>query len=177
MHFSLLLLALTILLAGCREHKKSDSHPAHSQTEAIHISSEEGKTWNVLGVEITGKILSEETNGAYSVIMTETPPNGGPPMHLHQHEDELFYVLKGTYEFHYGEKQQIVREGDFIHLPKGIPHRFVNTDSITGITMNTITPGGFEGFFQGISDLSKGGRPSREQIDSIAKIYSLTFVR
>ncbi|MEM7374059.1 MAG: cupin domain-containing protein [Bacteroidota bacterium] len=167
-------LFLAVLTCACRQ--TTSSQESQARPEAFHISSEEGKTWNVLGVEITGKVLSEETQGAYSVILTETPPDGGPPMHLHQYEDELFYVLKGSYAFYYGDKQILAQQGDFIHLPRGIPHRFVNRDSVTGITMNTITPGGFERFFEDIAKVSGTNRPSREVIDSIANRYGVTFV-
>jgi mannose-6-phosphate isomerase-like protein (cupin superfamily) len=27
-----------------------------------------------------------------------TPPQGGPPLHVHQREDEMFYVLEGEFK-------------------------------------------------------------------------------
>ncbi|OEK08078.1 hypothetical protein A8C32_15845 [Flavivirga aquatica] len=143
----------------------------------MHVIKDEGKKWNILGMKIIGKILSNETNGKYSVIVTETQPKGGPPMHIHTNEDELFYILKGNYEFYFGDKSIKAKQGDLIHLPKGIPHSFKNTDSILGITMNTITPGGFEGFFDDIANLSKRSKPTKLKIDSIASIYGVKFVK
>jgi len=109
--------------------------------------------------------MSSQTNGEYSVILTETPPNGGPPKHVHAHEDELFYILQGTFLFHCGDQQIEASQGDFIRLPKGIPHSFVNTDSNTGITMNTITPGGFENFFNEIAMASKNTSLTKHKVD------------
>lgn len=143
----------------------------------ILVSSTQGKAWNVFGVAITGKILSEDTNGEYAVIMTETPPLGGPPKHVHDHEDELFYVLKGTYEFYCGDTTMVAKKGDMVRLPKGIPHHFKNIDSITGITMNTITPGGFERFFDDIAAIAQKRKPTRQEVDSIAKNYGMTFIK
>ena len=68
-------------------------------------------------------------------------------------------------------------QGSLVQLPKGIPHHFKNIDTITGITINTITPGGFENFFETIAQISKKGKPSRQQIDSIANTYGMKFVK
>ena len=89
------------------------------------------------------------------LLLLKPPPNGGPPMHVHSKEDELFYILEGNYIFNCGDKKIHVSRGDLIRLPRGVPHSFVNVDSITGITMNTITPGGIEYFFDDIAVASE----------------------
>ncbi|MDG1805900.1 cupin domain-containing protein [Flavicella sp.] len=157
--------------------KKEASHSHKTPSKPIIVLPDGGKEWNVFGVKITGKILSEATDGAYSVIVTDTPPMGGPPPHVHSHEDELFYVLKGHYKFFCGDKVMDAPQGSLVQLPKGIPHHFKNIDTITGITINTITPGGFENFFETIAQISKKGKPSRQQIDSIANTYGMKFVK
>lgn len=169
-----LLCIVAIFSLNCK--KQSSSH-GHTNNTPIYISSDEGEQWNLLGVKITGKIVSSQSNGDYSVIVTETPPEGGPPLHSHANEDELFYVLKGRYTFTCGDKKIHAKQGDFIRLPRGIPHRFVNTDTITGITMNTITPGGFEKFFSEMAEASKNGKPAKSVVDAIAKKYGVTFVK
>ena len=141
------------------------------------VSINEGKVWNVFGVKITGKVLSEDTEGVYSVIITETPAQGGPPLHVHQHEDELFYILKGNYTFTCGDKEYDAPQGSFIKLPKGIPHKFTNNDTITGITMNTITPGGFEHFFDEVAKKSKIQKLNKKEIATIAKSYGVEFIK
>ena len=167
-----------VILYSILSCQKSDhEHSQEGKKNFIHVSSDAGKEWNVFGVKIVGKIMSEETQGDYSVIVTETPPEGGPPKHIHKHEDELFYVIKGTYEFYCGEKTVIAKEGDMIQLPRGIPHHFKNIDSIQGITMNTITPGGFESFFDDIAKASESKKLSRKEIDSIANTYGMTFLK
>ena len=157
--------------------KKQPSHSHTVSSEPIVVLPDSGKEWNIFGVKITGKILSETTDGAYSVIVTDTPPMGGPPPHVHSNEDELFYVLQGHYNFFCGDEIIDAPQGSLIQLPKGVPHHFKNIDTITGVTINTITPGGFEGFFDTIAQISKKGKPSRQQIDSIAGIYGMKFVK
>lgn len=44
--------------------------------------------------------------------------------HLHENEDELFYVLKGKFKMQFrGEREIIVNENEFLIVPKGIEHK------------------------------------------------------
>ncbi len=121
-------------------------------------------------------MISEQTNGKYAVVISTTPPQGGPPLHVHQNEDEMFYVLQGVYEFRLGKETVIATQGDIIHLPRSIPHSFSNIGSEPGVMMNTITPGGFEQFFEEIYQLSKDKPPERQQVAEIASQYGLRFL-
>jgi quercetin dioxygenase-like cupin family protein len=173
---SLFLFLFCTLTFSCKNNTTSTKPPTDHTTTIIHRTAEEGTEWIVLGSEITGKILSEDTNGEYAVIITKTPPNGGPPKHLHTHEDELFFVLQGSYEFRFGDTIVKAKQGDMVHLPKGTPHSFKNIDTLMGITMNTITPGGFETFFADISSLSKQNLLHKKQMDSLANKYGIRFM-
>ena len=43
--------------------------------------------------------------------------------HDHEHEDELFYVLKGEMIMEFRDRKVIVKEGELIVVPKGVEHR------------------------------------------------------
>jgi mannose-6-phosphate isomerase-like protein (cupin superfamily) len=43
--------------------------------------------------------------------------------HHHDHEDELFYVVKGNFDMEFEDKKVTIREGEFIIVPRGIEHR------------------------------------------------------
>ncbi len=49
-------------------------------------------------------------------------------MHKHDHEDELFLVLKGLMQMDYGDRIVDVHEGEFIIVPKGVKHRPIAND-------------------------------------------------
>ncbi|WP_103070385.1 cupin domain-containing protein [Aquimarina sediminis] len=174
---TLLFAVILIVNNSCKHHKEPHTSEKGKTDIPVHISSDQGKEWNVFGVKITGKILSNQTNGDYSTIITETPPNGGPPVHVHKNEDELFYVLKGSYIFKCGDKKIEAKQGDFIRLPRGIPHSFINIDTITGITMNTMTPGGLENFFNDIAKASENSKLAKHEVDSIANTYGVKFIK
>ena len=42
--------------------------------------------------------------------------------HSHEHEDELFQVVKGTLHMQFRDRTEVVREGEIIVVPKGIEH-------------------------------------------------------
>ena len=43
--------------------------------------------------------------------------------HHHDHEDELFYVVKGSFDMHFRDKVINIHEGEFIIVPHGTEHK------------------------------------------------------
>ena len=43
--------------------------------------------------------------------------------HHHENEDELFYVLKGSFVMELRDKDIELKEGDFLIVPRGVEHR------------------------------------------------------
>ena len=43
--------------------------------------------------------------------------------HHHEHEDELFYVVKGSFVMELRDKDIELNKGDFLVVPKGVEHR------------------------------------------------------
>ena len=81
-----------------------------------------GVTLNVLDI----KISSKDTNGNLAIFeQTGLTPNGGPPLHIHPHQDESFYVIEGRYFFQVGDERFDLKAGDTIFLPRNVPHAFV----------------------------------------------------
>jgi mannose-6-phosphate isomerase-like protein (cupin superfamily) len=68
-----------------------------------------GVTLNVLDL----KVSSKDTNGSLSFFeQTGFTPNGGPPLHIHPHQDEYFYVLEGEYQFQVDQDKYRLSSGD-----------------------------------------------------------------
>jgi mannose-6-phosphate isomerase-like protein (cupin superfamily) len=42
--------------------------------------------------------------------------------HHHDSEDELFLVVKGTLRMKYRDREAVVREGEFVIVPRGVEH-------------------------------------------------------
>lgn len=50
--------------------------------------------------------------------------------HHHDHEDELFYVVKGNFDMHMRDKIVTVHEGEFIIMPRGVEHKPVANEEV-----------------------------------------------
>lgn len=43
--------------------------------------------------------------------------------HHHENEDEMFLVVKGTLRMRFRDRDAVVREGEFVIVPRGIEHK------------------------------------------------------
>ena len=50
--------------------------------------------------------------------------------HHHDTEDELFYVVKGSFDMQMRDKTITVNAGEFLIMPRGIEHRPVATEEV-----------------------------------------------
>lgn len=50
--------------------------------------------------------------------------------HHHENEDELFLVVKGTLRMRFRERDVLVREGEFIVVPRGVEHMPVADEEV-----------------------------------------------
>ena len=63
-----------------------------------------------------------------SFVLTETQPNGGPPLHTHTVE-EAHVVFSGRVSYIIGDRR-VTAEGPYVaRVPAGVPHTFVNSGS------------------------------------------------
>ncbi len=91
----------------------------------------------------TGK----DTDGAFALIHCYFRKGFTAPPHYHKLEDESFYMLEGEINFHVGDKKFSASAGEFVVLPKGVPHEFkLVTDTAKALLL--LTPAGFEVVFR-----------------------------
>jgi mannose-6-phosphate isomerase-like protein (cupin superfamily) len=106
------------------------------------------KVLSVAGDRVAILLEGAATNQKYTVIEASLHPNAGPPPYVHHNEDETMFVLLGEITFFLGDTTKILRKGDFIFAPKGIPHYFKNTGTEDAILLETASPAGIELFFE-----------------------------
>lgn len=59
--------------------------------------------------------------------------------HHHDHEDELFLVLKGTLRMRFRDRDELVHEGEFIIVPRGVEHLPVADEEVHMILLEPKT--------------------------------------
>lgn len=108
---------------------------------------ENARTIGVMGDLYRFVLTGEETGGRLCVIDAIIPPGGGPPPHVHTHEDEIFSVLEGEITFLIGDKVTVAGPGTTVFAPRGGRHRFSNEGATPARFLITIMPAGFEQMF------------------------------
>jgi quercetin dioxygenase-like cupin family protein len=143
---------------------------------AMVVAAGEGRTMNVLGHTAIVKLTRAETNGDNYTFEVVSPPGLGIPPHVHEHEDEVIYVLEGEYAIWLAGETFTATAGTTIHFPRYTPHGFQNIGSTTGRTLWNVTPGAnFEPFFDELGSLPPGP-PDLAKVAAIFGKYNIDLL-
>ena len=93
-------------------------------------------------VEFLG--LSEHTPRVNVSVITMAPGRQGPESHVHQDEDDVFYVLEGELTFKLASGDVAAPAGTFVLVPPGVEHTFSNRTDQPVRVLNIHAPGGFD---------------------------------
>jgi len=119
------------------------------------VPAGEGRTiQGPAGGPLTFKVRAEQTDGALTVFENVIAPGDGPPAHLHEAQDESWYVLEGTLRFKLGEELVDAGAGSFVFVPRGTVHCFKNIGDAPARILVIFNPAGMEPFFDGFAELS-----------------------
>jgi quercetin dioxygenase-like cupin family protein len=130
-----------------------DFLPETETTVPIIRGAGEGKAVGVLRDRSLFKVLPEETSGAYAVLEQTIPAGHGPPLHVHRHETEIFYILDGEFEVTIGEQKIRAAAGALVAGPRNIPHTFRNVGTQEAHLLLTVIPGRFANYFIDVDKL------------------------
>jgi quercetin dioxygenase-like cupin family protein len=135
------------------------------------------------GTLMTTHVDSADTNGAFALLEMSGQTGGEPPLHVHDREDELFYVLEGELKVFRGCEELILREGDAGFLPRRVPHTFKITSSFARFLIQ-VTPGGFENYFRELGEPAGGlqhkglrGPLDFNKVGQVAARYGVTMIQ
>lgn len=136
----------------------------------------EGKGMNVLGHDVTVKLGYKAAGGDYYVFELASPAGAGVPPHIHEDEDEVIYVIEGTYQVFLGGQEITAGAGDLLHFPRGVPHGIANSGEVTGRTLWLVVPGEhFEAFFDEMGALPPGP-PDVAQLSELFGRYNIELL-
>src|SRR4051794_17089726 len=118
----------------------------------------------------------EDTGGAFGLFESILKPGSEPPLHVHEREDELLYILEGDVRVKVGDKVHSLSAGDTIFLPRGVPHTFrIKSAVARGLTY--LSPAGFVNWFRTIGAPAKSlefpvkvAPPSEEMLARMAQV-------
>jgi len=115
------------------------------------------------------------SGGTMSIVDSVSPPNSGPPRHVHADADETFVLLTGECEFWLEGRSFHRSAGETVFVPRGQEHTFrtIGPDPCRHLVI--LAPGGFEGFFYEMAQGNYSIPEDMDQIVSIAEKFQLTF--
>lgn len=153
--------AIPALLIG----KNVDAHKSKILSKGFVVRAEEsrfgektllaGKSPNDI------KVSQKDTNGDLTVFEYTGNEKGGPPLHFHLYQDEIFFIVQGEYLFQVGDDTYRLHAGDTIFLPRTIPHAFAQL-SDSGKMFFLFQPSGkMEDFFRALGNLSSAPTPEQ----------------
>ena len=100
------------------------------------------------------KVSSSDTDGDLLMIgpgakaFNATGGPGGPPLHIHLYQDEIFFVTAGEFLVKVGDDEFHLKEGDTVFAPRQVPHTFTHLTDKPGKLFTIFQPAGkMEDFF------------------------------
>ncbi|GAB2601625.1 cupin domain-containing protein [Spirosoma areae] len=120
------------------------------------------------------KVSSKDTAGNVSVFEYVGKEKVGPPLHVHDKQDEIFYVVEGEYLFQIGTEKMTVKAGDTVFGPRNVPHTWIQV-STSGKMVYLVQPSGtMEEFFSEMNKLK--GPPTEADIQKIHQAHGMTVL-
>src|ERR671918_438659 len=127
----------------------------NSATQPYALHSTGGERLRFGEVEVLVKASAAATAGAFTLFEEREPVD--TPLHVHEREDELFFVLEGEHVFQVGEREHSAGPGDLVFAPRGIPHSQRRVKPREGRTLVLTSPGGLEDFFRVLAQADAAG--------------------
>jgi quercetin dioxygenase-like cupin family protein len=145
------------------------------------LTREEGLAVWFLDALLIVKANAEQTGGAFTLIDNVGPP-GDSPFHVHQNEDEAFYVLEGEITVYVGDEKIKADPGTWVYGPREIPHGFRIGGTSPARFLLLYTPAGFEQYFVEVGEpareltLPPAEPPNMERLMSVAPKYDIDIL-
>jgi mannose-6-phosphate isomerase-like protein (cupin superfamily) len=114
--------------------------------------------------------------GAYCIFDQLLAPKQISPVHAHDTEDQVAWILSGSMVVWVDGEQAEVREGGFALRPAGLPHAMWNpTDTPVRFLEITSPAERFEAYMRQLSALIDSGASSAETVAELAGRNGIAF--
>jgi len=119
------------------------------------VNEEAADTVQMIGSKVTFVPMDEES--AYELSEWDLEPGaGGPPVHVHHHHDEGFYVMSGRVGFVLDGVTIFAKPGAHVLAPKGHAHSFWNAGRGPARCLVIVSPRGMEAYFRELASMLRG---------------------
>jgi uncharacterized protein (TIGR03067 family) len=119
--------------------------------------------------EIKFKVTGDESDGQCDYFDLSVGYLKGFPLHIHLQQHETFHIIEGELIMQLGDELVSVKKGEFVFIPKGLLHTYVNVRKEPARVVGNLSPGGFHKFLEEMIPLMResGGRPDPKKYQEI----------
>jgi mannose-6-phosphate isomerase-like protein (cupin superfamily) len=142
--------------------------------DGFGLEAEGGERLRFSGAEFLVRASADTTGGAFTIIEELEPLD--TPLHVHEHEDELFYVLEGDHVFRVGDEEFPVGPGGVVFAPRRVPHAHRRVVPRTGRFLTLTSPAGFEEFFRELAEADSAGGAGPDAYARASERYGVTWL-
>jgi quercetin dioxygenase-like cupin family protein len=97
------------------------------------------------------RVSGEDSGGQVAVVESVGRLGDMPPLHVHRHDDESFYVLEGELSLHQPGRSLTIGAGEAAFASRGVPHTY-RVESETARWLLIATPAGFDDFVREVGE-------------------------
>lgn len=116
--------------------------------------------WWSRGSIVTVKVSAKDTGDSLSLAEQTCPPRYQTPIHVHNKHDELLLAVDGRFDVYYENEHETIDPGEFVYLPKTVPHGFRNAENRVSRLHILFEPGLEKGFLE-------AGVPTETPVDEL----------
>jgi len=121
------------------------------------LKTGEGRSYSWNNYLFTVKAGATETGPGVAFMEFFTRKGEEPPIHVHQDEDEIFYLLDGALTVTCDDESFELDPNGFVFLPRNLPHGFtIRSDGLVRMLVVTVSAESVENFGERID---KEGTP------------------
>jgi mannose-6-phosphate isomerase-like protein (cupin superfamily) len=114
---------------------------------------------NVIGSRDSSFVIAEWRDAG----SPSGPPRLIAPLHLHHHDDEVWYVLEGKLIVRIGDDDIECAAGSAVMVPRGAPHTYWNPDP-TPVRYLLVMTANIYRLIQEIHQMSDRSRPAFQEL-------------
>ena len=118
----------------------------------------EGQIVSLAGKPLAFLVTGEDTKHT-SMFEWSVPAGFATGLHVHNVQEETFYVLEGECEWQVGDELVRAKPGTYLFVPPGVPHNIANRSDKPARLLMTVSPPGHEHYFEELAELTVRGRP------------------
>ena len=123
----------------------------------------------------TVRISSRQTEDAYCVCEMTTMPGDGVSLHVHDRDEEFYYILEGAYQMQAGDERFMAEAGSLVVIPRDVPHQFRNAGNVPARALMIFRPGGFDELGEEMRQAAAAGTLDTKQRQEIFTKWGVHF--